>query len=54
MEQMFDLFKEQQIVKDITGAPELKVTEGTVVFGEYTECSDSTMRCSLQINELTC
>ncbi|CAG8487880.1 3260_t:CDS:10, partial [Acaulospora morrowiae] len=32
MEKMLDLFKEQQSVQDIPGAPELKVTEGSVIF----------------------
>lgn len=33
MEKMLDLFKEQQSVQDLPGAPPLKVTEGEVVFG---------------------
>ncbi|CAG8739888.1 20583_t:CDS:10, partial [Gigaspora rosea] len=32
MEKMLDLFKEQQSVQDVPGAPDLKVTEGAVVF----------------------
>ena len=35
MEQMFDLFKQEQNVKDAPDATELKVTEGTVTFGAY-------------------
>ena len=33
MEKMLELFKEQQSVQDIPGAEELKVTEGSVIFG---------------------
>ncbi|CAG8465457.1 14674_t:CDS:10 [Acaulospora colombiana] len=32
MEKMLDLFKEQQSVQDVPGAPELTVSEGSVVF----------------------
>ncbi|RHZ89747.1 hypothetical protein Glove_11g51 [Diversispora epigaea] len=32
MEKMLDLFKEEQSVQDLPGAPQIKVTEGTVVF----------------------
>jgi ABC-type transport system involved in Fe-S cluster assembly fused permease/ATPase subunit len=35
MEKMLSLFKEQQSVKDSPDATDLKVTDGSVIFGNF-------------------
>ncbi|CAO3598375.1 unnamed protein product [Absidia cylindrospora] len=41
MEKMLDLFKEQQTVKDIPGAPDLIIKEGNIVFDNVTFTYDN-------------